>query len=363
MNNIIFHCDLDCFFAAVEMRENPEYRGFPVIIGADPKGGKGRGVISTCSYEARQYGLHSGMPISHAFKLCPHGIYLRPNFSKYHTFSQAVHKILKNYAPDHYQKVGLDEAYLDVTDYCANFEEAKLLADKIREDISKNIGITISIGCSWTKSLAKIASDYKKPNNTTIITPKNMVKLLENMDITKIPGIGKKSKKFYYKKGIITIGDIIKTPLHKIIEYFGKNGRWIWNVVHGFDDREVKELPTERKSISKERTFLKDTSNFNEILDKLDEINNKLHIHIEKDNIYYRTVALKIRFEGFITYTRSKTFTVPIRDKNKALSIILDLFNKLKKNKKKVRLVGIRFSNLSKDLKIKQTNLLRYVIS
>ena len=363
MDKVIFHCDLDCFFAAVEIRENPDYRGLPVIIGADPKEGKGRGVVSTCSYEARKYGLHSAMPISRAYNLCPHGIYLRPDFSKYHVASDAVHKILKNYAPNHYQKVGIDEAYLDVTEKCSDFGEAKLLADKIREDIFETIGITISIGCSWTKSLAKIASDYKKPNNTTVITHENIVELLENMDITKIPGIGKKSKKYYYKKGIRTIGDLIKTPLNIIIKNFGNQGKWFWDIAHGFEEREVKEFHGERKSISKERTFFSDTNNFKDIINKLDELNNKLHREIEKNNVYYRTVTLKIRFEGFITYTRTKTFSIPIRDKNNALNTVLELYNKIENDKKKIRLVGIRFSNLTKNLRTKQTNLLKYVIS
>ncbi|MFX1314508.1 MAG: DNA polymerase IV, partial [Promethearchaeota archaeon] len=212
MTRIILHCDLDCFFAAVEIRDNPEYRGKPVIIGADPRKGKGRGVVSTCSYEAREFGLHSGMPISQAFKLCPHGIYLRPNFNKYKATSDFIHTILKGYTPNHYQKIGLDEAYLDITDICINFQEARNLADEIREEIYKKVGITISIGCAHTKSLAKIASDHNKPNGTTIVTPQNMLEFLNPMDITKIPGIGKKSKKYFNNKGIKTIGDIIRTP-------------------------------------------------------------------------------------------------------------------------------------------------------
>ena len=363
MTTIILHCDLDCFFAAVEIRDNPEYRGKPVIIGADPKEGKGRGVVATCSYEAREFGLHSAMPISQAYKLCPHGIYLRPNSYKYKDSSDRIHAILRGHAPDHYQKVGSDEAYLDVTNICTNFQEAKDLADEIREEIYKKVGITISIGCAHTKSLAKIASDYNKPNGTTVVTPENMLEFLKPMDITRIPGIGKKSKKYFNNKGIKTIGDIIRTPLHKIIELFGKHGKWIWNIAHGIDNREVKEFDEARKSISKERTFYEDTDNFQIILEKMEEINNKIHKTLENNDIYYRTITLKIRFEGFLTYTRAKTLPIPIKDKNKALNIVLVLYKEFKDNNKKVRLIGIKFSNFQQNSKIKQMRLINFAVS
>jgi DNA polymerase IV (DinB-like DNA polymerase) len=207
MTRIIFHCDLDCFFAAVEERNNPEYQGKPVIIGADPKDGKGRGVVSTCNYEARKFGLHSAMPISKAFSRCPHGIYLRPNFEKYHQASKEVMEIVNSYS-DKFQKVSVDEAYLDITDKCFNFKEVKELAELIKDEVHKKVGITISIGCAPTKTIAKIASDFNKPNGITIVEELQIKDFLKDLDITWIPGIGKKSKVYYYKKGIKTIGDI-----------------------------------------------------------------------------------------------------------------------------------------------------------
>ena len=359
MNRIILHCDLDCFFAAVEVRDNPDYEGKPVIIGADPKNGKGRGVISTCSYEARKFGLHSAMPITRAYRLCPHGIYLRPDGKKYSKVSFDVMQILKKYS-NKFQQVGIDEAYLDVSETCANFKEARNLADKIRNEVLNKIGVTISIGCAPTKSIAKIASDYRKPNGTTIVTPLLVSKFLEPMDITQIPGIGKKSKIYYNKKGIKTIGDIISTPLEKMVRLFGKNGKWVWNVAHGLDKREVSEFSSDRKSISKERTFYEDTDDFSAILSKLEEINEKIHVYLEKNNIFYKTITLKIRFKGFETFTRAKTLSFPIRDKELALKIVLELFKEFSSLKRKVRLVGIRFSNLEKNPKEKQFTLLRF---
>ncbi|MFX0002723.1 MAG: DNA polymerase IV [Candidatus Hodarchaeota archaeon] len=361
MNRLILHCDLDCFFAAVEIRDNPPYKDKPVIIGADPKEGKGRGVIATCNYEARKFGLHSAMPISQAYKRCPHGIYLKPNGKKYYKVSKQVMQILESYS-DEFQRVGSDEAYLELTGKAKNYNEAVRIAKKIQEEVLDKIGITISIGIAPTKSLAKIASDENKPNGVTVVEPENIHHFLKNMDITRIPGIGKKTKIYYYKKGIKKVEDIINTTLPNMIELFGKHGRWIWKVVNGLDNRKVKEFHEERKSISAERTFYTDTDNFNEILSQINEINKKLHKSILKHHITYKTVTLKVRFEGFQTYTRSKTLPYHIQDERNVLNIILQLFAEFSNYKKKVRLIGIKLSNLEKNQKARQTSLLTYAL-
>ena len=360
MSRKILHCDLDCFFAAVEERDNPEYLGKPIIIGADPKGGKGRGVVSTCNYKAREFGLHSAMPISKAYKGCPHGIYLHPNFEKYQKASKEVMEIVNSYS-DKFQQVSIDEAYLDVSDKCINFKEVRDLAEKLKEEVHKNVGITISVGCAPTKSIAKIASDYNKPNGITIVEQYQIKDFLKNLDITRIPGIGKKSKLYYNKKDIKTIGDIINLTLPKMIQLFGKNGEWVWNVANGLDTREVKEFHGDRKSISKERTFYEDTDDLNLILSKLEEINNRIHKSVIKNKIYYKTVTLKIRLEGFITYTRSKSFTHHVQDKSQVLKVINELLDQFSTVNKKIRLVGIRLSNLEKAPSVAQTTLLSYL--
>lgn len=359
MNRYIFHCDLDCFFAAVEIRDNPQYKGKPVIIGADPKDGKGRGVISTCSYEARKFGLHSGMPISQAFQRCPHGIYLRPNQKKYSDVSKQVMQILSKYA-DEFQQMGSDEAYLDLTNLCLNSEDAMKTAQLIQDEISKNLGITISIGIAPTKSLAKIASDYNKPNGITVFRPDNFKDLLKDMDITRIPGIGKKSKAYFYKKGIKNIGDIHQTSLAKMVNLFGEHGKWVWKVANGYDNRLVKQFSEERKSISAERTFYEDTNDFNYIISKLEDINEKIHKSVIKYHITYKTISLKIRFEGFQTFTRAKTLPYHIQNQDRVIEVIVKLFKEFSNYKKKVRLVGIKLSNLERNHKVRQTNLLNY---
>lgn len=361
MSRIILHCDLDCFFAAVEIRDNPQFKGKPVIIGADPKEGKGRGVIATCNYEARKYGLHSAMPISQAYKRCPHGIYLKPNGKKYFKVSNEVMDILEIYS-DNFQRVGTDEAYLELTEITKDCGEAEKIAKEIQKEIFTKIGITISIGIAPTKSLAKIASDENKPNGITIVKLETIYEFLKDKDITRIPGIGKKTKVHFYKKGIKRIGDIINTPLPTMIKLFGKHGRWIWNVANGLDNRKVKEFHEERKSISAERTFFSDTDNFNEILSKLEDINKKIHKSIIKHQITYKTITLKIRLEGFETYTRSKTLPFHIQDEKNVLKIILELYKEFSNTKKKVRLLGIKLANLEINQKTRQTSLLNFAI-
>ncbi len=360
MGRIILHIDMDCFFAAVEARDNPEYKGKPLIVGADPKEGKGRGVVATCSYEARRFGINSATPISQAYKLCPHAIFVRPNSAKYGAVSKKVMNIIKKYSKN-FQQVGSDEAYLEITDICSNFEDAKKIAENIKNEIYRSEGITCSIGCAPTKTLAKISSDHNKPNGITVVEPENIKSFLENMDITRIPGIGKKTKSNYYNKGIKKIGDFIKIPLPKMIELFGKSGKWIWEIINGLNIRPVQEFRVERKSISRERTFLEDTDDFKLILTTFEEINKKIHKKIIKHNIFYKTMTLKIRFQGFITFTRSKSLFIPIQNEKKTLEIILELFKEFSKGKRKIRLIGIKLSNLDTKIKFKQRNLLNFL--
>ncbi|HEA70971.1 hypothetical protein LCGC14_1112270 [marine sediment metagenome] len=360
MDRFILHCDLDCFYAAVEIRDNPHYRGKPVIIGADPKEGKGRGVISTCSYEARLFGLHSGMPISQAYVRCPQGIYLRGNFNKYKEASKEVMRILEKFSSD-FQIVGRDEAYLDLTNICSDIKEVHEIAKQIQHEVFETVGITISIGCAPTKSIAKIASDQNKPNGITTVKREDINAFLRDMDITRIPGIGKKSKLYFNKRGIRKIGDIINIPLSKFIRLFGKHGEWVWKIAHGLDNRRVKEYTEERKSISAERTFLKDTDSFKEILSRFEQINEQIHKTIIKYHISYKTITLKIRFEGFETFTRSKTLPFHIQDYNKVIEVVLKLFKEFSSFKKKFRLVGIKLSNLEKNTKVRQTDLVSFI--
>ena len=180
------------------------------------------------------------------------------------------------------------------------------------------------------------------------------------MDITRVPGIGKKTKVYFYKKGIMKIGDILNTPVSKLVNLFGEHGKWIWKVVNGFDNRKVKEFQAERKSISAERTFFEDTDDFGSILSKLGDINKKIHRTVIKHHIAYKTISLKIRFEGYHTYTRAKTLPFHIQDRDRVMRVILELFREFSNTMKKVRLVGIKLSNLERNHKVRQSNLMNY---
>lgn len=358
----IFHVDLDCFFAAVYLLDHPEHKGLPIIVGADPKKGKGRGVVSTCSYEAREYGVHSAMPISQAYRLCPRGIYVKVDFSKIRQISQQVMSLLEAVS-DILEQTSIDEAYLDCTAICTNFKQAYNIAFNLKERIKNETGVTCSIGVSFSKTLAKIGSDYNKPDGVTIITQENYQDLLKNLKITRIPGIGKKSKQYYHKRGYFTLGDFYQRELSVIRSHLGKNGVWAWRAAHGLDQREVHKHTQVHapKSISKERTFGEDVSDFDQILQKIEDLNLKIHAKMEKKDLFYRTISIKIRFQGFETFTRAHSFNTPIRNQETALETARSLLNEFQKNNKKIRLIGLRFSNFSPTLPSVQTKITEFL--
>lgn len=346
MLDIIFHVDLDCFFAAVELLDHPELVGVPLIIGADPKKGKGRGVVSTCSYEARDYGVHSGMPISRAYELCPFAVYLRPRFNRIKEISEKVMKILQNYS-NTFQQASIDEAYLDMSNVISNFQQAEKIAFSIKERVKSEVGVTCSIGVAFSKTLAKIGSDFHKPDGITVITPTNYKNLLQNLPITAIPGIGKKTKFFYYSKEIRTFKDIYELSLPELSRKLGTSGKWLFNAIHGQDRRKVHDSRNiyDPKSISSERTFHEDTDDFSLVMEKIDSMNRKLHKKMKEYNMFYRTISVKIRFQGFITYTRAQSLASPTCSISTAKAVFQELLEEFKHSERKIRLIGIKFSN------------------
>jgi len=359
MKRIILHVDLDCFFAAIEVRDNPLYKGLPLVVGADPKRGKGRGVVSTCSYEAREYGIHSGMPISKAYRLCPDAVFVLPNFDKYLEASEQFFRIIQKYSSV-CQEAGIDEGYLDLTDVCADYDESRNIAERIRQEVYDTLDITCSVGCAPTKPFAKIASEHNKPNGITIIEPENVKSFVEDMDITKIPGVGRNTKKYYNEKGIYTIGDLLNTPLPKMLELFGKYGKMIWGIVHGTNNNPVGDFYV-RKSIGKSRTFNQDTADIKDVLKTLETLSARIHEYLREHKIFYKTVGITIRFEGFETFTRSKSVPYPIQNEQQAMEIAFGLLREFLNERRKARLTGIRFSNLQKNETTRQTTLLNYI--
>jgi DNA polymerase IV (DinB-like DNA polymerase) len=338
---IILHLDMDSFYASVEMGERPELRGKPVVIGADPKQGKGRGVVATCSYEARAFGIRSAMPISQAFVLCPHAVFLPPDFPRYVKASADVMAILKAHGFP-FEQVSIDEAFLDVS-RLGTFSAATDLAVRIRDTILTQLGLTCSIGVAPTKVVAKIASDIHKPGGLTVVEPENLFSFLAPMPVRKIPGIGKKSEAELFEMGIRTIQDLAACNIQVLIAQFGRSAIALQEIAAGIDRSEVKEREGV-KSVSRETTFINDTDDEHLIAATMDALAEEVCRNLSDESLHYRTVTVKVRYQGFVTRTKALTLPHytgdPATVRTCAHSLLRDIFDG-----RKIRLLGIRLSS------------------
>ena len=271
---IIFHVDLDAFYVSVEARENPALRGAAVVVGADPESGKGRGVVITCSYEARKFGLRSGMPISRAWKLCPTAVYLPPNFDLYERVSAEVMRTLKEFG-DSSEQTGIDEAFLDVTGRAATLAEALQLAQVVKNAVRTVHGLSCSIGIGPNKSSAKIASDLQKPDGLTVVPLDSPAAFLAPLAVSVIPGVGKKTQAFLQEHGVKTIAQLQAVPGRQLMSWFGKTGVWLWGVAHAQERMPVRarEMP---KSLAVERTFREDVLEFGRVYSEAEDAAHEL---------------------------------------------------------------------------------------
>jgi DNA polymerase IV (archaeal DinB-like DNA polymerase) len=348
---VIFHVDLNAFYPSVEIIQNPALRGKPVIVGADPKGGRGRGVVVSCSYEARKLGVRSGIPISRAFSLAPGAIYLRPNFPLYGKVSKRVMELLRTYA-DKFEQVSIDEAFLDVSQRVGgNYDKARELAVSIKADLEAKEGLICSIGVAPNKSSAKIASEFQKPDGLTVVRPEELGTFLAPLAVSSISGVGKKTDEFLHSIGVKTIGDLQKVPGKQLVKYFGKTGVWLWGVAKGLEQIEVRERPM--KSLSAEHTFEQDVSDKNEVVAKLEELAHRLHGRVLSSKIEFRVVGIKIRFTHFQTFTRENTLAVFTTNLNTMLQEAKNLFREFENNPRKVRLIGIFVADFREKVDIR----------
>ena len=251
----IIHIDMDAFFASVEERDNPNLKGHPVIIGSDPRLTGGRGVVSTCNYEARKFGVHSAMSSKEAYERCPQGIFISGNYEKYQAVGLQIREIFKRYT-DLIEPMSIDEAYLDVTENKLEIKSAVKIAKLIQHDIWNELQLTASAGVSYNKFLAKIASDYEKPHGLTVILPDEAEAFLAPMDIAKFHGVGKKTVQRLHDMGIYTGADLLKIPEMTLIDKFGRFGFDLYRKARGISNSPVKSNRI-RKSIGKERTYAK----------------------------------------------------------------------------------------------------------
>jgi DNA polymerase IV (DinB-like DNA polymerase) len=343
---IVFHVDLDAFYVSVEMRENPKLKGLPVVVGADPEGGKGRGVVVACSYEARRFGLRSGMPISTAYRLCPQAVYIRPNWDLYESASEEVMGTLRQLA-DAFEQASIDEAFLDVTKRASSVGEATELAAEVKKTVKERHKLTCSIGVAPNKSSAKIASDRMKPDGLTVVPFDDIAGFLAPLPVGVVPGIGRKTREFLKEKGIETVGQLQQVPGKQLISWFGKNGVWLWGVIQGQENTEVKqqELP---KSLSVERTFKEDVTDFRVVRSEAAEAAAELIRRVKQSRLAYKTGGIKIRFAGFETHTREKTLVGRTDSEETLRDVVGSLLTEFETRDKPVRLIGVRVADLAR---------------
>ena len=346
----IIHIDMDAFFASVEQLDNPELRGKPIGVG----GGENRGVVAAASYEARKFGVRSAISGVLAKKNCPELIFVRPRFERYKEISKKIQAIFKEYT-DLVEPLSLDEAYLDVTINKKGNTSASLLAEEIRKRIFEEVGLTASAGISINKFVAKIASDYNKPNGQKTVNPDEVEAFLENLAIAKFYGVGKVTTEKMYQLGIFTGKDLKTKSLDYLEKHFGKAGAFYFNVVRGIHRSEVK---TNRisKSVAAEHTFETNLSSEVFMIEKLESIALQLENRLKKNTLSGKTVTLKIKYSDFSQQTRSKTLPYFIADKGLILETVKELLYQ-EELKDSVRLLGISMSNLNTEIKKKVVSI------
>jgi DNA polymerase-4 len=340
----IIHVDMDAFYASVEQLDNPELRGKPLAVG----GSEIRGVVSAASYEARKFGVRSAMSGVQARKNCPNLIFVPPRFERYKEISKHIRKIFYDYT-DLVEPLSLDEAYLDVTENKKGNPSATLIAQEIRERIFDELGLTASAGISVNKFVAKIASDYNKPNGQKTINPEEVVSFLERLDVKKFYGIGKVTTEKMYQHGIFTGKDLKAKSYEYLEEHFGKSGAQYYNIVRGIHNSEVKPNRT-TKSVAAEHTFNENLTSEVFMSERLERIAKELEKRLKKYSISGKTVTLKIKYSDFTTQTRSKTLPYFISDKGLLFETAKELLYQ-ERMKESVRLLGISLNNLNTEVK------------
>ena len=341
---------MDAFYASVEQRDRPELKGKPVIVGGSPNS---RGVVAACSYEARKFGIHSAMPSSTAYRLCPQAVFIRPRFDVYRSVSSEIRKIFCEYT-DLVEPLSLDEAFLDVTENHKGMPSATLIAREIKKKIyEKTRGLTASAGVSFNKFLAKVASDVNKPDGITVITPEVADEFIDRLPIRRFFGVGKVTEEKMQNLGINSGADLKKYSKEQLTQLFGKAGNYFFEIAHGIDDRPVKPDRV-RKSIGKETTLSTDIDDMDEIIAILDGIAYRLVSSLDKHGAKGHTITLKIKYFDFRSITRSVTLDDPVDTAVLIMRWVKKLLAKTEAGKKKIRLLGISISNF--DIQVAETD-------
>jgi len=350
----ILHIDMDAFYAAVEERDFPQYRNKPLVVGGDPQQ---RGVVATCSYAARKFGIHSALSCAQAKRLCPQAIFVRPRFDVYRQVSEQIRNIMYQYT-DLVEPLSLDEAYLDVT---ATEQQAKkpyfgsptLIAKAIKQEIFKQTQLTASAGISYNKFLAKIASDLDKPDGLTLITQKQGPEFVKQLAIGQFYGIGPATESRMQDLGIYTGEDLLQWSLEELKPIFGKISHYYYHAARGQDDRQVQSQ-RQRKSIGSEKTFDQDLTDPMEMLAKLNSLAAEVWQDMQAKAVTAKTLTVKVKFDDFVQVTRAKTFPQDMHQLSDLTSSLQELLFKAEVQRRRVRLLGVTASNLSAVSQTKQ---------
>ncbi len=339
MEKIILHLDMDAFFASVEQLDNPQLRGKPVIVGGIGE----RGVVATCSYEAREYGVHSAMPGFLARQKCPNAIFLPVRMKRYKEVSNNILRLLNQYT-DKIEILSIDEAFMDISGYKDNYLS---IARNIKGKIKRQIGLTVSIGLSYNKFLSKMASDWEKPDGFKIITKDMMPDIILPLPVGRVHGIGIKTAAKLNELGVHNIEDLMRWPLEYMKNFFGKQGEDIYHLIRGIDEREV-DPEREMKSIGREITLDKDTDDMQRLTEYLKGFSFHISYALRVKKLYAKTVTVKVKTERFALHTKSRTISKPI-DKAKDIYKEGALLLKEMQLQENIRLIGLSVSNISQD--------------
>ncbi len=337
----ILHCDMDCFFAAVHMRDDPSLRGKPLVIGGDPGG---RGVVAAANYEVRKFGVHSAMPASRAYRLCPHAIFLRPDFARYSRESEAIYGIYREYTPL-IQTVSLDEAYLDVSDHLGRFETARALAQEIRRRVLAERGLTVSVGVGPNRLVAKIASDFRKPDGLTVVPPARVLDFLAPLPVRRLHGVGPATERALAELGITTVAELRERTREELGERFGRYGEVLYHHARGEDERPV-ETHHERKSLGQERTYQEDLADVPAMEAEIERLAERVAAGLARRELAARTVTLKVRYGDFTTVTRSHSLGHAVSAAAELAECARELLRATEAPSRPVRLLGVTTSRL-----------------
>jgi len=337
----VLHCDMDCFYAAVHMRDDPALRGRPVVIGGRPEV---RGVVAAASYEARKFGIHSAMPSSRALRLCPEVVFIPPDFRRYSRESEKIFAIYREFTPL-VQAVSIDEAYLDVSDHLGAAGSATALAREIRRRVREERGLTVSVGVGPNRLVAKIASDFHKPDGLTVVPPHKVQAFLDPLPVRRLHGVGPATERALAELGVQAVADLRERPLDLLVERFGKHGRLLFEFARGIDDRPV-ETHQERKSLGTESTYAADLADVAKMDGELEWMAAEVAEALARRGFAACTVTVKVRYADFTTVTRSRTFNLPVHDAAAIAACARDLLRRTDAPYRPVRLLGVTASNL-----------------